>query len=144
MKSWFNLQILSHKFWNLFILFLFFSKLCSSESIVTHNRYHIGPLKHIFVLVLKTFYSRQIKIYFTSQYENICLRLIRKFFYFLCLFKVSNIDTRMASVNIVLLLLTLSWRRSLSYTNQSIYLQSKSMDLFLYYKLINSTWCKRR
>ena len=28
--------------------------------------------------------------------------------------------------------LTLSWRKSLSYSNQSIYLQSKSMDWFLY------------
>ena len=30
--------------------------------------------------------------------------------------------------------LTLSWRRSLSYRNQSIDLQSKSMDWFLYGK----------
>ena len=30
------------------------------------------------------------------------------------------------------LFLTLSWRKSLSYRNQSIYLQSKSMDWFLY------------
>ena len=41
--------------------------------------------------------------------------------------------------------LNLSWRRPLSYTNQSIDLQSKSMDWFIYdnglrHERVNETW----
>ena len=50
------------------------------------------------------------------------------------LYKKDFIHVKISVIFFMLLYgtLTLSWRRSLSYRNQSIYLQSKSVDWFLY------------
>ena len=50
------------------------------------------------------------------------------------LYKKDFIHVKISVIFFMLLYgtLTLSWRRSLSYRNQSIYLQSKSIDWFLY------------
>ena len=56
------------------------------------------------------------------------------FFFFFCLFTIKMILIQFQVLSVVpgLLLLTLSWQRSLSNRNQSTDLQSKTMDWFLY------------
>ena len=49
-----------------------------------------------------------------------------------CLFEENSRAATSEELDLQELALTLSWRRPLSYRNQSIDLQSKSMDLFLY------------
>ena len=73
---------------------------------------------------------------FVGKWQNInTLEIIKRNFVKVCEhFKVScnPLNIIIGSGSSSWLILTLSWRRSLSYRNQSIDLQSKSMNWFLY------------
>ena len=60
--------------------------------------------------------------------------------YFQC--QYSSSKTLLKCDSLLDFLLTSSWRRSLSYTNQSIYLLFKSMDWFLYDRDLRHEWVK--